>query len=81
MDRQTAIRRAKDRLTGSIKLSGLLSKFGSVRVFPPLDLDLIPYPQDNEPTDRDFVTFTVERSPVSGHRLMAEYQGIKEFAS
>ena len=74
IDRKTAIRRARDTLAGSKALSGLLSKFGQVRVFPPLDIDLISYSQDSEPTRRDYVTFTLE----GGHRLMAEYQGVKE---
>ncbi len=77
MDRKTAIRRAKDRLRGSMKLTGLLSRFGTVRVFPSLDLTLSS--QANEPTSRDYVTFTVEEVSA-GKILFAEYQNVKEFA-
>ena len=75
MDRKIALIRARVTLAGSRKLSGLLARFGQVRVFPPPDLNLIPDSEDNEPQRRDYVAFTIE-----GHQLMAEYQGVKELA-
>ena len=81
MDRKTAISRAKEKLVGSSALNECLNRTGFVRVMPLLDLPTIP-PQEvvNEPLPSHVVTFTIEET-YFGRRLMAEYQGVKEFAA
>lgn len=82
MDMKTAISRAKDKLISSPELNAFLNRVGFVRVIPQLDVSASLEPQPvNEPLPSHIVTFTIEKTPNFGTRLMAEYQGRKYFAA
>lgn len=82
MDRKKAISRAKDKLTSSPELNERLSRVGFVRVMPRLDMPTA-FNSDaqNKAELSPLVTFTIEETPTFGKRLMAEYQGVKEFVA
>jgi hypothetical protein len=80
MDRKTAISRAKDQLINDRDANAMLNREGFVRVLPYQDTPATP--QDGEAKSPDYVvTLTIEDHPNLGKRLMAEFQGQKEFAA
>ena len=84
MDARKAIAEAKDRLLNSRDLNAHLTRHKTVRV--PVLGEVSPRASDYAdamPTDvvpGEYVTFTIEETGF-GLRLMAEYQGNKEFAA
>ena len=80
MDRKTAISRAKDQLVNDRDANAMLNREGFVRVYPKQDVTATPHSGDEKAPDY-VVTFTIEDHEHWGRRLMAEFQGVKEFAA
>jgi hypothetical protein len=80
MDRKTAISRAKDQLVNDRDANAMLNREGFVRVLPKQDVTATPHSEDGKSPDY-VVTFTIENHETGGRRLMAEFQGVKEFAA
>jgi hypothetical protein len=82
MDARKAIQRAIETLISNRDIEAILNRTGQVRV--PVLLDAPTTPQDMDATpDREpttCVTFSIEET-ILGRRLMAEYQGYKEFVA
>jgi hypothetical protein len=81
MDRKTAISRANEQLVNDRDATAMLNREGSVRIMPKQDVPA--YDHDLVPSmSPDYtVTFSIEEHAVLGRRLMAEYQGTKEFVA
>jgi hypothetical protein len=80
MNRQTAIRRAQDQLANDRDANSMLNRERFVRILP--EQDAIATPQDASEKSPDYVvTFTIEQHAIMGLRLMAEFQGVKEFVA
>ena len=80
MDRKTAISRAKDQLVNDRDANAMLNREGFVRVLPKQDVPATPHLGGDKSPDY-VVTFTIEECGGFGRRLMAEFQGVKEFAA
>lgn len=80
MDRKTAIQRAKDQLVSDRGANEMLNREGFVRVLPFQDTPAEAGSGEDKSPDIT-VTFTIEEHPLFGLRLMAEFQGVKEFAA
>jgi hypothetical protein len=81
MDRKTAISRANEQLVNDRDATSMLNREGWVRIMPRQDVPA--YKHDLEPTmsPNYIVTFTLELHGSLNCRLMAEYQGTKEFVA
>jgi hypothetical protein len=81
MDRKTAISRANEQLVNDRDANAMLNREGWVRIMPKQDVPA--YDHDLEPTmSPDYtVTFSLELFGDKDVRLMAEYQGTKEFVA
>lgn len=82
MDRKIVIQRAKEVFAEDRVYAAMLKREGFVRIAVPVDAPhhptvSVPSIVDGPPV----VTFTEENNGVFGLRLMAEYQGVKEFAA
>ena len=80
MDRKTAISRAKDQLVNDRDANSMLNREGFVRVLPKQDVTATPTERSVKSPDY-VVTFTVEHHAALGLRLMAEFEGVKEFVA
>ncbi len=82
MDARQAIEQAKKRLVDSRDLSAILARTGSVRVSVLGPTPVTPEIAGQPPSTQGalFVTFTNEDT-MFGKRLMADFQGHKEFAA
>jgi hypothetical protein len=82
MTPRKAIDQAKDTLINSRELNAILNRTGQVRVPVFQVAETSPPDRHATPTTSpvQFVTFTIEGN-VLGKRLMAEFQGYKEFAA
>ena len=82
MTPRQAIDQAKNKLIDDRYLNEILNRTGHVRVAILPDLEASPRDPDTPPTNCAglFVTFTVEETGF-GKRLMADFQGHKEFAA
>lgn len=81
MDARKAIDQAKVRLIDDKDFNAVLNSTGSVRI--PVIMPTATAWIADEPPSREgapVVTFTIEQTPF-GKRLMAEYDGHKEFAA
>lgn len=82
MTPRKAIDQAKDTLINDRDLNSILNQIGEVRIPVVQNMPAAPLPDDHVPTNDPglFVTFTIEETGF-GRRLMAEFQGYKEFAA
>ena len=80
MDRKTAITRAKEQLVNDRDANAMLNREGFVRVHPRQDVPATPH-SGGDKSPEYFVTFTIDENGGFGRRLVAEFQGVKEFAA
>lgn len=81
MNRTYIIQRAKQILINDRELNSILNRTGQVRVHVLLDTPASPSTGEPVNTNANVVTFTIEDHEHWGRRLMADYEGQKEFAA
>lgn len=82
MTPRKAIDQAKAALVNDRELNEILNRIGQIRVPVLTDMQVTPMSADVVPENAPglFVTFTIEETGF-GRRLMADFQGHKEFAA
>jgi hypothetical protein len=81
MNRKTAISRASEQLINNRDATAMLNRTGFVRVMPKPDVPAYSHGLEPAKSLCYIVTFSTEEHAVLGRRLMAEFQGVKEFVA
>lgn len=80
MNRKDCIAQAVTQLLGDRDANAMLNREGFVRICPLMDTPATPSTGETKSPDIT-VTFSIEEHAVLGNRLMAEFQGSKEFVA